>query len=431
MNNKVITRFPPSPTGYFHIGRARTALFNYLFARQHGGQMIFRIEDTDQQRSKKEFEIDLIEGLKWLGLSWDNPEIPRQSARTDRYRDELAKLLAAGQAYVSREKHEETGVESEVVRLKNPNRQITFTDLIRGEITFDTTELGDFIIARSITDPLYHLTVVVDDFDMGITHVIRGEDGISNTPRQILIQEAIGAPRPIYAHLPFILERDRSKMSGRHGAVSVRDYRERGYLPEALINYLALLGWHPEDDQEVFTLEDLVTAFQLTRVQKGGAIFDLEKLNWLNREHLKRKTDAELITLIAPRWPEASAELIQRALPELRSRLTTLADIDQMVAGGELDFYVHPPAPSRELLRSTAHLGQLVLLLDAVPDNEFTADKVKAAVWDFATAEGRGIVLWPFRVALSGREKSPDPFAIAAVLGKNETIKRLTHAATL
>lgn len=431
MSNKVVTRFPPSPTGYFHIGRARTALFNYLYTRQHGGEMIFRIEDTDKERSKKEFEEDLIEGLKWLGIKWDNKAIERQSERTALYQKYLDKIIAEGKAYVSQEKHPETGIESAVVRLKNPNKQITFTDLIRGEITFDTTELGDIIIARSITDPLYHLTVVVDDFEMGITHVIRGEDGISNTPRQILIQEAIGAPRPIYAHLPFILAADRSKLSGRHGAVSVREYREKGYLPEALVNYLALLGWHPPDEQEIFSLEDLVHAFRLEKVQKGGATFDIEKLNWLNREHLKRLTDDEFIERVKPFWPGADPNLVYRLIPELKARITTLADITALQAAGEFDYYLSKPTPTKELLKTTEHLAELVLLLQNIPDDNFTADNIKAKIWDFATEKGRGNVLWPMRVALSGREKSADPFTVAGVLGKNETIARLTHAASL
>ena len=211
-NNKIITRFPPSPTGFLHIGRARTALFNYLFAKKNEGKMVFRLEDTDKTRSKKEYEDSMIESLKWLGISWDNEVIERQSERTEIYKKYLRKLVDENKAYLSKEKIEEgekAGQENEVVRFRNPNTKITFTDLIRGDITFDTTELGDFIIARNIDEPLYHLTVVVDDFEMGITHIIRGDDGISNTPRQILIQQGIGAPKPIYAHLPLSLALDK------------------------------------------------------------------------------------------------------------------------------------------------------------------------------------------------------------------------------
>ena len=269
MNDKpVITRIPPSPTGHLHIGTARTALFNYLFAKHHGGTMVFRSEDTDKARSTKEFEQEIIDGLHWLGLSWDNDTIVRQSERAPLYREYLEKMIAAGTAYLSEEEAKNTpGQMVTVVRLKNPNKVITFNDLVRGDITFDTTELGDLVIARNIDDALYHFTVVVDDFEMGVTHVLRGEDHISNTPRQILIQEAIGAPRPMYAHLPLILATDRSKMSKRHGAVSLNHYQKEGFTKEAILNYLALLGWNPGTEQEVFTLDELVTTIFTKQVR--------------------------------------------------------------------------------------------------------------------------------------------------------------------
>jgi len=243
----IITRFPPSPTGYLHIGRARTALFNYLFTQKNKGKMVFRIEDTDKERSKKEYEDNIIECLEWLGISYDLGPL-RQSERNDIYEKYIKILIDNGSAYVSKE-NTENGGRSEVIRFKNPNKKISFSDLVRGEVTIDTTDLGDFIIAKSITEPLYHLTVVVDDHEMGITHIIRGEDGISNTPRQILIEEGIGAIRPIYAHIPLILATDKSKLSGRHGAVSVTEFRDMGYLPQAMVNFLALLGWNPGDDR--------------------------------------------------------------------------------------------------------------------------------------------------------------------------------------
>ncbi len=420
---KVITRFPPSPTGYFHIGRARTALFNYLYAKQQGGELVFRIEDTDKDRSKPEFEIDLIEGLKWLGIKWDNSEIAHQSTRTEIYKKYLSALVTAGKAYI--------GEGGKVVHFKNPNTTITFSDLIRGEISVDTTDLGDFIIARSIDDPLYHLTVVVDDFEMGITHVIRGDDGISNTPRQILLQEAIGAPRPIYAHIPLILAADRSKLSGRHGAVSVRDYKTKGYLPEALVNYLALLGWHPEGDQELFTVAELIDQFKLERVQKGGAIFDIEKLNWLNREHLKLLSDEEFANRAAEFWPEAPAGLLVKLAPEFKVRLTTLSEITTLASSGDLGFYSQAPAPTRELLKTTEFLPEIIAKLETITDMEFKVDVIKATLWDFATEKGRANVLWPMRVALTGLKQSPDPFFVASILGKAETLKRLKDAAAI
>lgn len=275
-NEKVMTRFAPSPTGNLHIGGARTALFNFLYARKYEGKFILRIEDTDKERSKKEFETDITEGLKWLGLEYDDRH--RQSDRGEIYKSYLKKMLDSNFAYESSD---------QVIRFRNPNKKIKFNDLIRGDIEFVTTELKDFVIAKSLEEPLYHLAVVVDDYESGITHVIRGEDHISNTPRQILIQEAIGAPRPNYAHLPLILAADRSKLSKRkHGeSVSLDYYRSKGYLPQAIINYLALLGWNPGTEQEIFTLDELVKVFNLSRVHKGGAIFDEKKLAWVNRKH--------------------------------------------------------------------------------------------------------------------------------------------------
>ncbi|KKT14489.1 MAG: Glutamate-tRNA ligase [Parcubacteria group bacterium GW2011_GWC1_43_30] len=279
MSQKIITRFPPSPTGNFHVGSARTALFNFLFARKNNGKFILRIEDTDKARSKKEFEDDIFESLEWLGLKYD--EFYRQSDRGKIYRTYIEKILDDGSIYEDEDK---------IIRFKNPNKKVKFNDLVRGEIEFDTTELKDFIIAKSVDEPLYHLAVVIDDFESNITHVIRGEDHISNTPRQILIQEAIGAPRPIYAHLPLILAPDRSKLSKRkHGeSVSLNYYRDKGYSPEAMINYLALLGWNPGTEQEIFTLDELINVFDFSRVHKGGAIFDEKKLAWVNRKHFNK-----------------------------------------------------------------------------------------------------------------------------------------------
>ena len=279
MSQKIITRFPPSPTGNFHVGSARTALFNFLFARKNNGKFILRIEDTDKARSKKEFEDDIFESLEWLGLKYD--EFYRQSDRGKIYRTYIEKILDDGSIYEDEDK---------IIRFKNPNKKVKFNDLVRGEIEFDTTELKDFIIAKSVDEPLYHLAVVIDDFESNITHVIRGEDHISNTPRQILIQEAIGAPRPIYAHLPLILAPDRSKLSKRkHGeSVSLDYYRDKGYSPEAMINYLALLGWNPGTEQEIFTLDELINVFDFSRVHKGGAIFDEKKLAWVNRKHFNK-----------------------------------------------------------------------------------------------------------------------------------------------
>ncbi|HEY4476840.1 MAG TPA: glutamate--tRNA ligase [Candidatus Paceibacterota bacterium] len=421
-NKQVIVRFPPSPTGPLHVGGARTALFNYLFAKQNGGQIFLRIEDTDRERSKPEFEQNIIESLTWLGLEFDNAQPIRQSERSAIYRAALEKLISNNTAYVSREEIEKKDKRGEVIRLRNLGKVITFTDLIRGEISFDTTELGDFVMAKSLDEPLYHFAVVVDDWRMNISHVIRGEDHISNTPRQILIQEALGAPRPIYAHIPLILAPDRSKLSKRHGAVSVTEYRDQGYLPEALVNYLALLGWNPGTDQELFSLKELVKLFSLERIQHGGAIFDLEKLKWLNREYLKQVSETIWQDCFTSDW---STELRPKLIPLLRERVATLEEAKSFIANGEYDYFRTTPVVARKLLKNPETLSQTITLLKSISENSFNSEQIKTALTAYAEKIGRAAVLGTFRVALSGRERSPDPFTIASILGKKETLTRL------
>jgi len=439
-----VTRFAPSPTGALHVGSARTALFNYAFAKQNGGKLVLRIEDTDKERSKKEYEDNILEGLAWLGISHE--EMYRQSERGGVYEKYIQKLIDSGAAYVSKEEAKE-GQRGEVIRFKNPNKEVAFTDLIRGKITFDTTELGDFVIARDLQSPLYHLAVVVDDFEMGVTHIIRGEDGISNTPRQILIQEAIDAPRPHYAHLPLILAPDRSKLSKRHGAVSVTEFREQGYLPEAMINMLGLLGWHPVGDEDIFTMEEFIHDFSLEKVQKGGAIFNMEKLDWVNKEHLKKLPTADLVARIEEYIPEDikklsgySKERLETIVPLIMERINTLGDVRIMGEGGELSYFFTAPTyaePEKIVWKKDTpdeakkHIEKLIELLGSVDEKKFNADTVKDAVWGYAEEVGKGNVLWPLRFTLSGQDKSPDPFTLAEVLGKEETLVRLATTSKL
>lgn len=438
--SSVVTRFPPSPTGFLHIGGVRTALYNYLFAKHHGGEMIFRFEDTDRERSKKEFEEDIIQGLEWLGIPYRMTSIVRQSERTEVYKTHLGRLIESGFAYEAEESTIAPGMN--VVRFKNPNKVITFEDGIRGTVSFDTTELGDFVIARTHELPLYHLAVVIDDAESGVTHIIRGEDHISNTQRQILLIEALGFTRPIYAHIPLILAPDRTKLSKRHGAVSVNEYRAQGYIPEALLNYLALLGWNPGTEKELFTLDELVSEFSLERVHKAGAIFDIEKLKWFNHEHIKLLSAQEysdmLIDFIESRG-ESVPSYIPGILTELRNRARTLGEAADFLRGGEFSFMEESiPAPSGELLLQgakadaaavKAHLQKVQELLSQ--NEAFTAQGVKDAIFEYATAQGRASVLWPMRVALSGKEKSPDPFTLAELLGKERTIERIENASQL
>ena len=407
--------------------------------------MVFRSEDTDKARSRPEYEEEIVNGLRALGIDWDNEEITRQSERGPVYRRYLEEGIGNGAFYVSREDSKQNPGETvEVVRLKNPNKSITFTDLIRGDITFDTTELGDLVVARSLDDALYHFTVVVDDQEMGVTHVLRGEDHISNTPRQILIQEALGFSRPVYAHLPLILAADRSKLSKRHGAVAVEEYLKEGFLPAAILNYLALLGWNPGTDQEIFTKEELVAQFKIENVHKSGAVFDKQKFRWINKQHLDRLDIAEYATLLRRHWPERLATLpqyneerVDRLLPVIRERAETMADVRQWAEAGEYDFAFQTPSYATDLLRGkngaplTDIERHLTYLKSTLSEADFSSpDAIKAAIWDYADREGRGAVLWPLRVALTGRERSPDPFNSAYIIGRDETIKRLDDALT-
>lgn len=443
----VRVRIAPSPTGYFHFGTARTALFNYLFAKQKKGVFILRIEDTDTARNKTEYEDDIHEQLTWLGLTPD--ETYKQSQRSETYIAAITKLIDSDKAYISKEPAKDDPERTvEVVRLRNAGTTVSFSDMVRGEISFDTTELGDFVIARSATEPLYHLAVVVDDAEMNITHVIRGEDHISNTPRQILIQEALGYARPEYAHIPLILAADRSKMSKRKHDTALKSYREQGFLPEALTNYLALLGWNPGTEQELFSRSELESAFSMEHIQKSGAVFDIEKLRWFNREYLLQLPGDAFMTIVFPAikesiearrlaWDEGRA---QQLLPLIRERISTVNDVRTEAQNGEYDYFFATPeidtakinfkdTPSAE---TKENLLQVQAMLSDISVQEFSSpEKIKNAVWEYAEEKGRGAVLWPLRFSLTGKDRSPDPFTVASILGKDETISRIERACSL
>lgn len=438
----IITRIPPSPTGKLHIGTVRTALFNFLFAKHNNGHMVFRSEDTDKARSTKEFEDEIITGLTSLGLTWEG-EVVRQTERSSIYKTHLEAAIASGHAYLSTEpsKADESKMVT-VVRLKNPNKDITFNDIVRGDITFNTTELGDIVIARSLDDALYHFAVVVDDALMGVTHVIRGEDHISNTPRQILIQEALGFERPIYAHLPLILAPDRSKMSKRHGAVSIASYQEEGFLDAAIINYLALLGWNPGTDEELFTLPELIERFEVKHIQKSGAVFNRDKFLWYNRQYLDKMTEDEFFTYLLNDVPQKltslpnySEETLAKLAKTIRERISVRSEFVSQVEAGEYDFAFATPDYNHSLLLSKGVLDLLLVLphlqslLHLLASADFSsAESIKSAVWDYAEREGKGNVLWPMRTALSGKAQSPDPFTIAYAIGQQETLARIATA---
>lgn len=441
--HQVVTRIAPSPTGRMHIGTARTALLNYLWARHTGGKFIVRIEDTDPARDKPEYEADIRDNLAWLGITED--EFHRQSENKEKHTASIKLLIDSGHAYVSREPAKDDATrEVEVVRFKNPNRVVTFTDLLRGEVAVHSADLGDFVIARSLTEPVHHLAVVVDDADEGVTLAMRGEDLLSNTPRQILIQEALGIPRPEYLHLPLILAPDRTKLSKRRHATSIGDFKKAGFLPQGMANFLAFLGWNPGTPQEVFTTEELIKEFDISKIQKSGAIFNEEKLKWFNREHLLRLTpeafwehaeeflSEETVTMLdaTGRWRDV--------VSVMRERASTFGEIRDADEAGEYRYFYESPAYEVQKLlwkeesadATKARLEAVLGLLEGVTE-PWTAESVKSAVWDYAEKEGRGQVLWPMRLALTGKDKSPDPFTIAGIIGSDETRKRLGTALTL
>jgi len=436
---RIVTRIAPSPTGRMHIGTVRTALFNYLFAHQYQGTFFVRIEDTDAERNRPEWTQAILDDFTWCGLEPDRVYI--QSEHLGRHQELLQKLIEEGKAYVSKEEaKDKSGRVVAVVRLKNPGKQVTFNDLIRGDISFDTTELGDFVIARSLTEPLYHFAVVVDDADAGVTHIIRAEDILSSTPRQILIQEALGFKRPHYAHLPLILAADRSKLSKRKHVVSIEEYRERGYIPEGIINYLALLGWNPGTEQESFSLSELVELFSIDQLQKSGAVFDEVKMCWFNREHLRRLSPDEYRNRIVAFVGETGGgipEYLSAIIGLLQERAETLGEAAALLKSGEFAFMEDSVSIDPGLLVKGAkaeakevigHLQSLKNLLSGISDMEWDAERVKRESMGLAEEKGKAAVLWPLRVALSGREKSPDPFTIAELVGKQKTLQRIGEA---
>jgi len=432
--SKVVTRFAPSPTGLLHLGTYRTAIFSYLFAKKYGGKFILRIEDTDKSRDKKEYEENIKESLTWLGLHHDI--FYRQSDNLPRHKFFLEKMIKEGSAYISKEESKDgSGVMKDLVRFKNPNIDVTFHDEIKGEVTTNTKDLGDFIIARSIEEPLHHLAVVVDDFEEEVTHIIRGEDLTSNTPRQILIQRAIGAPTPVYAHLPLVLGPDKLKLSKRRGALPAMEYKNMGFLPEAILNGVAFVGWNPGNDKEIFTKQELVEAFSLERVQKSPAVFNQEKLEWFNKEHIKLLSKDEIEKNILEWLPENMRN--PKLVPVILDRISKWGDIKSLVEKGELDFFFKAPEISKDKLiykntpkeKIIDNIKLAIKTLEEIDANKFNHEKIKNSLMGLAnTLDNRGELLHPVRFALSGQDKSPDPFIISEILGKDETLSRLQKA---
>ena len=425
-------RIAPSPTGVLHIGTARTALFNYLLAKHNDGQLILRIEDTDRVRSTKEHEDDIISSLQWLGLNWDEGPF-RQTERFHLYRKVIDGLLESENAYKK---------EGAIYFRVDAKEDIEFEDLIHGKIKTPKESISDFVIVKSDGTPLFLLTNVVDDAEMKITHVIRGEDHISNTPRQILIGEALGFTPPIYAHIPLILTPERSKLSKRAGATSVREFKELGYLPAALINFMALLGWNPGDDREFFTLNELITEFDLAKVNKSGAVFDMVKLNSINAHYIRTMHARQLLTLIKDFYHEhpviskISDAYLAKVVAIISQRLDRLADFyeNSRYFFEELDYQSDLLIfKTSDRIKTAKGLEEALHILEKLDDSDWDTKKIQdilTLVVQNAELKN-GDVFWPVRVALSGREKSPSPTELLWVLGKYESLVRLKYAITI
>ncbi|MDR1997418.1 MAG: glutamate--tRNA ligase [Candidatus Margulisbacteria bacterium] len=419
----VRVRFAPSPTGYLHIGSVRTALFNYLFARHHGGRFVLRIEDTDQERSRKEFEEDILAGLAWLGLQSDEPPV-RQNARRALHLQYIAKLLDSGQAYKDPEG-------SPAVFFKVPAEgETVIKDLVKGDITFQNKDFKDQVLRKSDGSVTYNFAVVVDDAEMGISHIIRGEDHISNTPKQIFLYTALGFPLPQFAHIPMILGPDRAKLSKRHGAASVNEYRRAGYLPEALVNYLALLGWTPADGAELLALPELGQKFDLDRVSKSNSIFDLEKLNWLNCQKIKQLSVDELYKNNAELCRGVSKEI----LAVIKDELVLLNDIPDKAAVFLTASIEHTPEQKEELRADSAKLvfREIIAKLGDIYYGSIEEQYVRAqALLDTVvqcTGLKKGQVFHPLRIALTAQKSGPGLKFLLTLLGPDKVKERLQNA---
>lgn len=465
MSDSVKVRFAPSPTGFLHIGGVRTALFNWLYARHHGGKFVLRIEDTDHERSTEESIEEILESMRWLRLDWDEGPF-RQTERQNLYSEKVDQLFKEGKAYrcycsqeeldkkrneaqkkglkpkydgTCRERAEQPEGVPSVIRFKAPlEGSVVVEDLLRGKVVFDIGELDDLILQRTDGSPTYNFVVVVDDADMGITHVIRGDDHLSNTPRQCLLYDALNYPRPSFAHISMILGQDKTRLSKRHGATSALAYRDMGYLPSAMINYLARLGWS-HGDQEIFSREDMIKLFSFDSVHTSAAVFDPDKLSWLNEHYIKNTPPEELALHLEPflvhsgileKGHGLDASEIARVIPSLNQRAKTLVEMAEKSAfyfKKKLEFDEKAKArfltsDSRPLLEKTiAGLSGL---------ENFSAEEVEALFKQIVEDEGTklGKLAQPVRVALTGTTVSPGIYDVILLLGKEETIKRLKQS---
>lgn len=438
-------RFAPSPTGYLHVGGARTALFNWLYARRHGGAFILRIEDTDVERSQAEMVTGILDGLRWLGIDWDEgpevggPHAPYfQSERLERYRAAAKQLLDSGQAF------EDSGA----IRFTVPPGKTTFTDRVHGPIEFDNEHIESFVILRSDTHPTYHLSVVVDDIDMAITHVVRGDDHISNTPKQVLLYHAFGKTPPAFAHVPLIMGPDKQRLSKRHGATSVTEYEKQGYIPEAMFNFLALLGWGTGSNDELFTRDELIQRFNLEGISGGNAVFNTEKLDWFNHQHLLRLSDEDLIArlddLLARRslgegggpadWSLGTDARRSAILNLLRPRCKKLSDFADQLRPFVDDPTSYDPDAVKKHLSAPGTNEHLLALKDAYSEADWNEASLEQTLRDLAGARTvkAAMLIHGTRIAITGRMVSPGLFEMLAILGRETVLRRMDRlAATL
>jgi glutamyl-tRNA synthetase len=415
-------RFAPSPTGYLHVGGARTALFNWLYARHAGGQFLLRIEDTDKARSTDEHTRVILDGLNWLGLDWDEEPV-FQGARVKRHQEMADKLLAAGTAYM----------EEGAIRFRLPPGEIAWDDAVHGRISFQGEDIKDFVILRSDRTPIYNFAVVVDDVDMRVTHVLRGDDHISNTPKQIALYRALGAALPVFGHVPMIHGPDGKKLSKRHGATAVGDYQHMGILPAAMRNFLALLGWSPGGDREIMTLEEMIALFSFEGIQKKPAIFDMTKLEWMNGQYLSASSAEQLYPLVAPQLEalglNGNRAAVLKAIGAVKTRSRTTLDVAKQVAVRlDAKHVVFDEKAKKEIAKDPAgYRSALEASLAALRDTEWTPDALEQRLRRLAEERGvaAGKVFQPIRIALTGGTVSEPVNELLYVVGKQAALKRL------
>ena len=474
-------RFAPSPTGFLHVGGARTALFNWLFARRHGGAFVLRIEDTDKERSSWDMVAGIVDGLRWLGLDWDEgpdiggPHAPYfQSQRLEQHRGMAERLVAEGHAYYcycspetlqqKREAAEKAGggwvydrtccartagdiarLEAtnalRAIRFKVPAGQTAFDDLVHGPIVFENAHIEDFVVLRSDRQPTYHLSVVADDIDMEITHVVRGDDHISNTPKQILLYEAFGRAAPRFAHVPLIVGPDKKRLSKRHGATSVMEYQRLGYLPQAMVNFLSLLGWSPGNDDELLTREELITRFTLEGISGGNAVFNPEKLDWFNQQYISRLSSVEVSNYVGPLLGDAglwhdeyggsNRDWFLRLIELLKPRIKRLDQfVEEARAFLEARITIDPAAAARHLSRPELLAPMTVLAGMLQTLQPFEQQQIESVVRALAQTHGvkAAALIQAIRVAVTGRSVSPGLFEVLELLGPEVVTARLHDA---